>query len=87
MKTDPTPQITGAAGTALSHAAIEFGRNSSQRTNANPKRADTISDTLETSARDVDGRQPLNANQSEAEAQIESNREEESTGGHLDLTA
>ena len=72
MKTNPTPQVTGAAGTPLSHAAIEFGRKFSAPGVAKNKRPETISDTLETSDRDGDERQPLTASQPEPPMQIES---------------
>lgn len=82
MKTDPTQKISPAAGTPLSQTAIEFGRNGLQRMNARPKPADTISDTLETSDREADGRQPLQS----PSIPSPDNRPSESTGERLDLT-
>ena len=87
MKTDPTPQVTGAAGTPLSHAAIEHGRNFSQRSVARSKPADTIADTLETSDREADGRQPLVDSRSRPPVASVPKPSQETTGDNLDMTA
>jgi hypothetical protein len=87
MKTNPTPQISGPAPATLSHTAIELGRKFVQPQVAKSKPPESISDTLETSDRDGDGRQPLNANQTQSPTPVDSNFPPDSTGDHLDLTA
>ena len=57
MKTDPTSNVSGVAGMPLSYEAIRSGRDMSARNTANSKSNDAISDTLETSDREADGRQ------------------------------
>lgn len=59
MKTDPTSSVTGAAGLPLAYQAIESGRNTATNTNLNAKAKEAISDTLETTDREGDGRQVL----------------------------
>lgn len=56
MKTDPTSNISGAAGTPLSYGTIHTKRQGGPRdqVSANPENA--ISDTFETSDREADGR-------------------------------
>lgn len=56
MKTDPTAGIAGIAGTPLSHQAIESGNGSATNRNFKTKPSTAISDTLETSDRDANGR-------------------------------
>jgi hypothetical protein len=85
MRTDPTPQVTAAAGTPLSHTAIESGRHFSQRTLVHAKPAETISDTLETSDRDADGRYPHSPEPAEPVGPSETNPPQ-ATGDNLDLT-
>jgi len=59
MKTDITTGISGAAGTPLSHQAIQSGRDSSKNIAGKLKSSDAISDTLETTDREADGRRTL----------------------------
>ena len=59
MKTDITTGISGAAGTPLSHQAIQSGRDSSKSIAGKLKSSDAISDTLETTDREADGRRTL----------------------------
>lgn len=56
MKTDPTTGIGGVAGTPLSHQAIASGNSSAAKRNLKSKRSTAISDTVETSDREADGR-------------------------------
>lgn len=56
MKTDPTAGIAGIAGTPLSHQAIESGNRAASNRNLKTNRSTAISDTVETSDRDADGR-------------------------------
>lgn len=86
MKTDPTAKISGAAGTPLSHAAIEFGRHDAQRFVARAKSKDTISDTLETTDREADGRRPMESDVSPPSRPHESHDPQVATGDQLDLT-
>lgn len=58
MKTNATSGITGTAGTPLSHQAIQSGRDSIRRDQV-PIKKEAISDTLETSDREGDGKQPV----------------------------
>lgn len=55
MKTDPTTSISGAAGMPLGYESVQSGRNSA----TNAKRKEAISDTLETTDREGNGRQTL----------------------------
>ncbi|MFK7766013.1 MAG: hypothetical protein AB8B55_02140 [Mariniblastus sp.] len=57
MKTDPTTGVSGAAGTPLSYEAIQAGRDTATRASNQSKTKSGISDTLETSDREADGRQ------------------------------
>ena len=81
MKSDATSGISGAAGTPLARQAIQSGRDSINR-NAKLKRSEAISDTLETSDRDGDGRQPWTLNR---EAPTKREVDESSTEGGIDL--
>ena len=59
MKTDITTGISGAAGTPLSHQAIQSGRDSGKPIAGKVKSSEAISDTLETTDREADGRRTL----------------------------
>ena len=60
MDTGPTPITPGCAGTPLSHQAAESHRNAtSEVASVRAKPDDSISDTLETTDRESDGRQPV----------------------------
>jgi len=59
MKTDITTGISGAAGTPLSHQAIQSGRDTGKNIAGKLKSSDAISDTLETTDREADGRRTL----------------------------
>ena len=59
MKTDITSGISGAAGTPLSHQAIQSGRDSGKTVAGKLKASEAISDTLETTDREADGRRTL----------------------------
>ena len=60
MDTGPTPITPGCAGTPLSHQATESRRNATgEVASVRAKPDDTISDTLETTDRESDGRQPM----------------------------
>ena len=59
MKTDITTGISGAAGTPLSHQAIQSGRDSGKPIVGKAKSSEAISDTLETTDREADGRRTL----------------------------
>lgn len=59
MKTDATSGITGTAGTPLSHQAIQSGRDAIKQNPSSIKSNEAISDTLETSDREADGRQTI----------------------------
>ena len=56
MKTDPTSSITGAAGMPLSYEVIQSERQFASLSKLSPKKNEAISDTLETTDRDGDGR-------------------------------
>jgi hypothetical protein len=87
MKTDPTAGIAGIAGTPLSHQAIESGNGAAANRNLKTKHSTAISDTLETSDRDADGRLD---NQSAAKNSPQSepaNPPELENGDRLDLQA
>lgn len=58
MKTNATSGISGTAGTPLSHQAIQSGRDAIRRGPSRIKN-EAISDTLETSDREADGRRPI----------------------------
>ena len=62
MKTDPTASVSGAAGMPLAYEAVESRRNLATNANLNAKPKDAISDTLETTDREGDGRQILELN-------------------------
>lgn len=92
MKTDPTAGVSGAAGMPLSYEAIQSGRNLSAEASANRKTNqtnsnDSISDTLETTDREGDGRQLLLSSDQPKDAQehnaLASNQ---INGTRLDLT-
>lgn len=83
MKTDITTGISGAAGTPLSHQAIQSGRDSGKRIAGKLKSSDAISDTLETTDREADGRRTLVIQTENSNPQPEDAQPEE-TGG-IDL--
>lgn len=83
MKTDITTGISGAAGTPLSHQAIQSGRDSGKNVVGKLKASDSISDTLETTDREADGRQTLVVQTENTNHQTEDAQPEE-TGG-IDL--
>ncbi len=59
MKTDATSGINGAASTPLADQAIRSGREMLKQNTTQRKTSESISDTLETTDREGDGRQPL----------------------------
>jgi len=59
MKTDITTGISGTVGTPLAHQTIQSGRDAQKQISINLKSSDAISDTLETTDRDPDGRRSL----------------------------
>lgn len=83
MKTDITTGISGAAGTPLSHQAIQSGRDSGKTMAGKLKASEAISDTLETTDREADGRQTLVIHSENSNHQSEDDQPEE-TGG-IDL--
>ena len=85
MKTNATSGITGTAGTPLSHQAIQSGRDSIRRDQV-PIKNEAISDTLETSDRDGDGKQPIviENNQADKSNRDKSNREQTADNGRPD---
>lgn len=82
MKTDPTASVTGAAGMPLAYEAVQSGRNRATNTNLNAKPKDAISDTLETTDREGDGRQVLDITISGEENKTD----DEAADDRLDLT-
>ena len=82
MKTNPTPSIAGAAGTALSYEAIQSGRDMATRPSNHSKANSGISDSLETSDREGDGRQMVSPKRNETGEAKSIN----ATGDRLDLT-
>ncbi|MFT5302639.1 MAG: hypothetical protein ACI87E_003953 [Mariniblastus sp.] len=56
MKTDPTSSIAGPAGMSLSYHAIQSGRDLANQAKISLQSKDAISDTLETTDREGDGR-------------------------------
>ncbi len=83
MKMDPTAGISGTAGTPLSHQAIDLGQKSAAHVSGKKHTSDAISDTLETSDREADGRQGVAPDQSPRSSD---KQEENETGSRLDLT-
>lgn len=85
MISGPDPITPGCAGTPLSHQATESHRNASNQTaRAVRKTGDIISDTLETTDRDPDGRQTISS-----ESQNDSEPTDDSTpdtGSFLDIS-
>jgi len=65
MKSDAASGISGAAGTPLAHQAIHSGRDSKR--DLKIKKSEAISDTLETSDREGDGKQAWNVDRQERE--------------------
>jgi hypothetical protein len=86
MKTDPTLGISGAAGMPLSHEAIQSGKKSAARAHLNPGNQQAISDTLETSDREGDGRQQWELTQTSPPETHQSEKTQPSDGDRLDLT-
>jgi len=62
MKTDATSGVSGAASTPLSYQAIQSNRNLIKQNSTSTKPSEAITDTLETTDREGDGRQPLESN-------------------------
>ena len=87
MKTDPTASIAGTAGTPLSHQAIESGNRMASHPNLKTNRSDAISDTVETSDRDADGRLEQSHKQPDLTSDKPSNSTEPENGERLDLEA
>lgn len=85
MKTDITSGISGAAGTPLSHQAIQSGRDSGKTIAGKLKASDAISDTLETTDREADGRRTLVIQTENSSHQAEDAPPEETDG--IDLFA
>ena len=56
MKTDPTSGISGAAGMPLSYEVIQSERHFALHAKLETKPKDAISDTLETTDREGDGK-------------------------------
>ena len=81
MKTDATSGISGAAGTPLSHQATQSGRDIIKKNSSPLESSEAISDTLETTDREGDGRQPLQQKLNSTQAEPNS----ENTPG-LDVT-
>lgn len=91
MKTDPTARVSGAAGMPLSYEAIQSGRNLSAEASANRKTYqtnsnDSISDTLETTDREGDGRQLLSSDQPKDAQEHNAPASNQINGTRLDLT-
>ena len=82
MKTDPTTSISGAAGIPLAYETVQSGRNAVTHSDPNTKPKEAISDTVETTDREGDGRQildmPVGSGHAETDSSDEQNR--------LDLT-
>ena len=82
MKTDPTSSITGAAGMPLAYEAVQSGRHAVTNADLKTKPKEAISDTVETTDREGDGRQildiPFGSGQTETDHSDEPDR--------LDLT-
>ena len=87
MKTDPTAGIAGIAGTPLSHQAIESGNRAVSHPNLKTNQPDAISDTVETSDREADGRLNLPAPHQDATGHERSNLTNPENGERLDLQA
>jgi hypothetical protein len=58
MKTEPTISIAGTAASSLTYQAIESGNRAARQLNLKPKPSTAITDVLETTDRDGNGRQP-----------------------------
>ena len=64
MDSGPSPITPGIAGTPLSHLSTESNRNAAHSAaHANQQPSEAISDTLETTDREAEGRQPATTNQ------------------------
>ncbi len=85
MKTDPTAGIAGVAGTPLSHQAIESGSRSAANIRLKSKHSTAISDTVETSDREADGRLSQDSPQTNSDSHKAT--DDSGTGDRLDLTA
>ena len=83
MKTDITTGISGAAGTPLAHQTIQSGRDAQKQVSSHLKSNDAISDTLETTDREADGRRTLVIKTENSDPHTDELQPEE-TGG-LDL--
>lgn len=59
MKTDITTGISGAAATPLAHQTIQSGRDAERKVAGKSKSSDAISDSLETTDREANGRRTL----------------------------
>ena len=82
MKTDITTGISGAAGTPLAHQTIQSGRDAQKQVSTNLKASDAISDTLETTDRESDGRRNLVI---KTENSIQASESQPDESGGLDL--
>lgn len=80
MKTDITTGISGAAGTPLAHQTIQSGRDAGKQISTNSKSSDAISDTLETSDREADGRRTRVIETNAHQRQTETEQPEEQGG-------
>jgi len=78
MNTGPTPISAALAGTPLSNQTIASHQNTTHLSSAKPHLTDPIRDTLETTDREADGRQPLESN--------EQATDDNESGHRLDLT-
>ena len=87
MKTDPTASIAGTAGTPLSHQAIESGNRMASHPNLKTNRSDAISDTVETSDREADGRLEQPAQKKASSGTEPSDPTQPENGERLDLEA
>ena len=84
MKTDPT---AGIAGTPLSQQAIESGNRSASQLNLKTNQSTAISDTVETSDREADGRLEQPVQEQDPTVDKRNNQSEPESGGRLDLEA
>lgn len=87
MKTDRTAGITGIAGTPLSHQAIESGNQTTGQPSLKTKPTTAISDTVETSDRDANGRLNDGSHDSSPNHKQPSGCPDPQQGDRLDLTA
>lgn len=80
MTTGPSPINASAAGTPLSQQAIASNQQTLRgAVNSNTKQDTSISDTLETTDREADGREPTSS-------QTGRNKETQANGSILDVS-